>query len=119
MPRARVVRRRRYSKREQLAECRSCVVRSLPNGSNEAEAVRRIAHGAEYVRRLYADSLTHGAATLRLVVETMAPGAVMMGSDYPLNMGAADPVAHVRLAGLDAMVEAGVLGGNARRFLGT
>jgi len=41
----------------------------------------------------------------------------MMGSDYPLNMGAADPVAHVRLAGLDAMVEAGVLGGNARRFL--
>jgi len=54
-----------------------------------------------------------------LVVETMAPGAVMMGSDYPLNMGAADPVAHVRLAGLDAMVEAGVLGGNARRFLGT
>src|SRR5207244_4746412 len=74
---------------------------------------------AEYVRRLYVDSLTHGAATLRLVVETMAPGAVMMGSDYPLNMGAADPVAHVRLAGLDAMVEAGVLGGNARRFLGT
>ena len=57
---------------------------------------------AEYVRRLYVDSLTHGAATLRLVVETMAPGAVMMGSDYPLNMGAADPVAHVRLAGLDA-----------------
>jgi len=28
-------------------------------------------------------------------------------------------VAHVRLAGLDAMVQAGVLGGNARRFLGT
>src|SRR5437867_768749 len=74
---------------------------------------------AEYVRRLYVDSLTHGAATLRLVVETMAPGAVMMGSDYPLNMGAADPVAHVRLAGLDAMVEAGVLGSNARRFLGS
>ncbi|OLC00768.1 MAG: hypothetical protein AUH30_01815 [Candidatus Rokubacteria bacterium 13_1_40CM_68_15] len=68
---------------------------------------------AEYVRRLYVDSLTHSAATLRLVVETMAPGAVMMGSDYPLNMGAADPVGAVSVAGLDAMVEAGVLGGNA------
>ena len=72
----------------------------------------------EYVRRLYVDSLTHGAATLRFVVETMAAGAVMMGSDYPLNMGAADPVAAVRAAGLDAMVETGVLGDNARRFLG-
>ena len=73
---------------------------------------------SEYVRRLYVDSLTHGAATLRLVVETMAPGAVMMGSDYPLNMGTANPVGAVSAAGLDAKVEAGVLGGNARRFLG-
>jgi hypothetical protein len=42
----------------------------------------------------------------------------MMGSDDPLNMGAADAVTAVSLAGLDALVEAGVLGGNARRFLG-
>jgi len=70
------------------------------------------------VRRLYVDSLTHGAATLRLVVETMAPGTVMMGSDYPLNMGTINPVGAVSAAGLDAKVEAGVLGGNARRFLG-
>ena len=71
-----------------------------------------------YARRLYVDSITHGAATLRHVVDTLAPGAVMMGSDYPLNMGTEDPVLAVRGAGLDAMVEAGVLGGNARRFLG-
>jgi len=72
----------------------------------------------EYVRRLHVDSLAHGAATLRLVVETMAPGTVMMGSDYPLNMGTTGPVGAVSAAGLDAKVEAGVLGGNARRFLG-
>ena len=69
------------------------------------------------MRRLYVDSLTHGAATLRLVVEAMAPGTVMMGSDYPLNMGTINPVGAVSV-GLDAKVEAGVLGGNARRFLG-
>jgi aminocarboxymuconate-semialdehyde decarboxylase len=41
----------------------------------------------------------------------------MMGSDYPFDMGASDPVAMVGEAGLDAPTRLAVEGANAVRFL--
>jgi aminocarboxymuconate-semialdehyde decarboxylase len=42
---------------------------------------------------------------------------VLMGSDYPLDLGSPDPVAAAGAAGLDAGHRALVEGGTAARFL--
>ena len=40
-----------------------------------------------------------------------------MGSDYPFDMGSADPVGAIADAGLDEATRAALEGGNAARFL--
>ena len=72
----------------------------------------------EYARLLYFDSLSHGPRNLRFIVEEFGPDRVMLGSDYPFDMGADDPVAFVATAGLDAGARDAVEGANAKRFLG-
>ena len=71
----------------------------------------------EYLRRVYVDSLTHDPAGLRELVRRMGPDRVLLGSDYPADMGVPDPVAAVNAAGLDDRERAAVLGGNAARLL--
>jgi aminocarboxymuconate-semialdehyde decarboxylase len=71
----------------------------------------------EYARRLYFDSLTHSAANLRFLVQEFGADRIAMGSDYPFDMGAPDPVASVAEAGLDAPARAAIEGGTAQRFL--
>ena len=71
-----------------------------------------------YARLLYFDSLTHSAANLRFIVQELGSQRVVMGSDYPFDMGASDPVAAVGDAGFDADVRAAIEGANAARFLG-
>ena len=72
----------------------------------------------EYARRLYVDSLTLSAANLRFVVEALGAERVVVGSDYPFDMGEADPAGFLAGAGLDAAVRTGIEHGNAVRFLG-
>lgn len=72
----------------------------------------------EYARRLYFDSLTHSAANLRFLVQEFGAERVMMGSDYPFDMGAPDPVASVAAAELPPAARVAIEGGNAARFLG-
>jgi aminocarboxymuconate-semialdehyde decarboxylase len=43
---------------------------------------------------------------------------VLLGSDYPFDMGDARPVESVRALGLSSADEASILGGNAARLLG-
>ena len=71
----------------------------------------------EYARLVYFDSLTHGAANLRFLVQEFGAERVMMGSDYPFDMGAPDPVASIGEAGLPADARAAIEGGTAERFL--
>jgi aminocarboxymuconate-semialdehyde decarboxylase len=71
----------------------------------------------EYARLIHVDSLTHSPANLRFVVDLLGPDRVMMGSDYPFDMGAPDPVASVAEAGLEPAVRRGIEGANALRFL--
>jgi aminocarboxymuconate-semialdehyde decarboxylase len=72
----------------------------------------------EYARRIWVDSLTLGAANLRFIVEELGVERVVIGSDYPFDLGADDPVGAVESAGLTPAARAAIVdGGNAARFL--
>lgn len=72
----------------------------------------------ESIRRFYYDSVTHDVGLLRELVGVVGAGHVLLGSDYPFDMGTDRPVDFVRDAGLAADDEALILGENAARLLG-
>lgn len=72
----------------------------------------------EYARRLYFDSLTLSPDNLRFLIARFGADHVMLGSDYPFDMGDPDPVGSLAAAGLDADARAQIEGGTAARFLG-
>ena len=91
--------------------------------SDHAWATRTDAHScaespSSYLGRIWFDSLTHSAEGLRALVAAAGPSQVVLGSDWPFDMGVDDPVAPARAAGLDATTEEAVLRGNAARLLG-
>ncbi|PPI41679.1 MULTISPECIES: amidohydrolase family protein [unclassified Rathayibacter] len=71
---------------------------------------------SSYLRRLWFDSLTHSPSQLRALVEVAGADRVLLGSDYPFDMGVEDPVGAAREA-LDSPVLEAVLGGNAEALL--
>ncbi len=71
----------------------------------------------EYARRIWFDSLTHSSASLRFIVEELGAARVLMGSDYPFDLGVADPVGFLAGAGLDDATRLAIEGGNASGFL--
>lgn len=72
----------------------------------------------EYARRLYFDSLTLGADNLKFLVARFGADHVMLGSDYPFDMGDPDPIGSVAAAGFDAPARARIEGQTAALFLG-
>jgi aminocarboxymuconate-semialdehyde decarboxylase len=72
----------------------------------------------DYARLLYFDSLTLSAANLRFLVEQFGADHVVIGSDYPFDMGSADPVGAVGQAGLPVAAREQIERGTALRFLG-
>lgn len=74
---------------------------------------------AEYVRRLYFDSLVFDDATIRFLVETVGADRVILGTDYPTTMSDPQQVHRLAVADwLDAEQRAMILGGNALGLLG-
>jgi aminocarboxymuconate-semialdehyde decarboxylase len=71
---------------------------------------------AAYLDRVYFDSLTHDADGLVDLVRKVGADRVLLGSDYPADMGDEDPVAAVRAAALDDAVRDAIIGGNASRI---
>jgi aminocarboxymuconate-semialdehyde decarboxylase len=71
----------------------------------------------ESIRRFYFDTLTHDEELLRALIAYAGPDHVLLGSDYPFDMGDARHVDTVRALGLAPDVEHAVLGGNADRLL--
>lgn len=69
-----------------------------------------------YLHRLWFDSLVHTPESLRALVAAVGESQVLLGSDYPFDMGVADPVDRVRAAGLGDTATAAVLSGNAERL---
>jgi aminocarboxymuconate-semialdehyde decarboxylase len=70
------------------------------------------------IRRFYLDTVTHDEELLRAVIEFAGAERVLLGSDYPFDMGLERPAEPVRELSLDPAEEALVLGGNALRLLG-
>jgi aminocarboxymuconate-semialdehyde decarboxylase len=71
------------------------------------------------IRRFYFDTLTHDDALLRALIDYAGPGHVLLGSDYPFDMGDSRHVDTVRGLGLDPDVEARILAGNAEELITT
>jgi aminocarboxymuconate-semialdehyde decarboxylase len=70
------------------------------------------------IRRFYFDTLTHDEGLLRALIDYVGPDHVLLGSDYPFDMGDARHVDTVCGLGLAPEVEAAILAGNAERLLG-
>lgn len=70
------------------------------------------------LRWFYYDTITHWAPSLRWLAEVAGPDRLLLGSDYPFEVGDPEPVASVRAAGLGAAAEALVLADTARRLFG-
>ena len=75
----------------------------------------RDVHGA--LRRFFVDTVVHDADVLRDLVGFFGIERVLLGSDYPFDMGSERPAEIVRALGLASSDEAAVLGGNALRLL--
>jgi aminocarboxymuconate-semialdehyde decarboxylase len=70
------------------------------------------------IRRFYFDTLTHDDELLRALIDYAGSGHVLLGSDYPFDMGDARHVDTVRALELAPEVESAIMAGNAERLLG-
>jgi aminocarboxymuconate-semialdehyde decarboxylase len=71
----------------------------------------------ELFSSLYFDSLTHDPVSLRLLGERVGWDHVALGSDYPFDMAAEDPVGALENAVPDETTRHQVLTGTAESFL--
>ena len=70
------------------------------------------------LRRCYVDTVVHDARTLRFVIDVFGADRVLLGTDFPADMGIPDPLASVDgVANLAPEERAGILGDNVRQVL--
>ena len=100
----------------------------LAHGGGVLPALRgRLAHEADVhatgidvlaaIRRFHVDTVVHDVEVLRGLVDFFGADHVLLGSDYPFDMGVERPAAIVRALQLSADDEVAILGGNAARLL--
>jgi len=70
------------------------------------------------LQRFYFDSILHGKPALEFLVSSVGAGRVLLGSDYPFDMGTLDCVRQVRALSIPDQDRATVLGGSAQELLG-
>lgn len=66
----------------------------------------------------YFDTITHDAPALRYLVDAVGAERVLLGTDFPFDMGVDDPLAAVAAAELPAGVQKAILETNAARVFG-
>ncbi|MDT3726875.1 amidohydrolase family protein [Streptomyces sp. DSM 41972] len=72
---------------------------------------------SSYLKRLYFDSLVHDPHVLRELIRVAGADRVLLGSDFPFDMGTEDPVGALRAARLSDSDLHAVRGGNAAALL--
>lgn len=72
----------------------------------------------EYLRRLHFDTMVFEPDQLRFLIEKYGAERVLLGTDYPYDMGEDDPVGLVGRTGIDDAQQDLIRGGNAARLLG-
>ncbi|MGW6209652.1 amidohydrolase family protein [Streptomyces sp. NPDC055089] len=86
--------------------------------STRSDAGAGCAHlPSSYLGRLYFDSLVHDPHVLRELVRVAGADRVLLGSDFPFDMGSEDPVGALRAARLTDSDFHAVRGGNAAALL--
>jgi aminocarboxymuconate-semialdehyde decarboxylase len=68
---------------------------------------------SSYLRRIWFDALVYTPRALGHLVEAAGADKVVLGTDYPFDMGVADPVERAAAAGLPAADLTAILSGNA------
>jgi aminocarboxymuconate-semialdehyde decarboxylase len=69
-----------------------------------------------YLRSFWYDTVVFDPRLLRMLFELVGPGRIMLGSDYPFDMGDDDPRATLAAASLPPAEIAAITGGTARSF---
>lgn len=72
----------------------------------------------EYARKFYYDCLVFDPQAIKHLIYSFGSSQLMIGSDYPFNMGDTDPVGTLKKAGLDDETFVAIMQKNAERFLG-
>ncbi|MCA1554812.1 MAG: amidohydrolase, partial [Chloroflexi bacterium] len=70
-----------------------------------------------YFKRLYFDTITHSAELLQHLIRVVGAEHVLLGSDYPFDMGTEQPRAIVEGLDLTREQREAILGGNASKLL--
>lgn len=73
---------------------------------------------SEYLANIWFDSTVFAPDLLERLVRTYGADRVLMGTDYPFDMGQGNPIDFVRSAGLSDAEHAMILGENANRLFG-
>ncbi len=74
---------------------------------------------SSYLKKFYFDTVTHSLPALSYLIDLVGVEQVMLGSDYPFDMGYEHPTELVeQLPGLSQTDKQAILGGNAQRILG-
>jgi len=73
----------------------------------------------ESIRRFFFDTVTHDPRLLRDLVEFAGHEQVVLGTDYPFDMGDLRPLDTLQASGLAPAARAAIVADNASRLLGT
>ena len=71
-----------------------------------------------WLDRFYYDTILHAKPQLEFLIASVGPGRVLLGSDYPYDMGTGECVRQVKALSLPEAEKAAVLNGNALALLG-
>lgn len=72
---------------------------------------------SEYLRRINVDTTVFSPVLLEQLVRDQGADRVLLGTDYPFDMGETDPLALIERAALETSVREAIAGGNAARLL--
>jgi aminocarboxymuconate-semialdehyde decarboxylase len=71
-----------------------------------------------YLKRIYFDTVVFTPHQLENLIKVFGADRILMGTDYPYDMGEYDPIGHLASAKLDSWTMTAIAGGNAANLLG-